>query len=1099
MEDEENVSNVDEFLRENGCKISTSVVGVVSRSDDKMIEEELFLSDAEGCQPTSIYSCNNQRRRTHSPRFVLLEDDGLVMAKEETTGRLCMDKTSHKTHDQGQDKGQDKDQDKDQDNRDLLDQLMVVKSSEFSRLNDTPRGNKSEQEMMLLMSPSVFSSSSSSSLRLERQPVDEQDLTPLSLSVYPTMSQQKEIERVEMISATSSVLRSPSSFRSLSHSHASSSVSSERAMDDELNDALGMPGSSNETDKLGLSSKVSREKVVTHKRKTGSDQDRQSQQSTALLTPRTQRALFIDDKKAKRLTEKGVADEDTVRLMQGLRLAPSTLLYKDQRRRFSQPRSEESMSVINEADEKKEDIGVKSNFCAAVKSERNLTCEDVGVIDEGAWSGLNDLLRKNGLSVVRFCNAGSEMIEDLVITSQRNLRARSRLEDELRTIEKKNVELQKTLEKAKAETKRLETLQEKESKSTELLSKKLKSSCRRLQQQLKVSEHRVKAKEIDVEKLQAKLQQQVDRNTSNRMRDRRAFHNLWDREPRRANPRDIHALESISVYEAQREQMNEEIANLKLQVAALNSELRDKDNFIARQARTLLKSDPPVWKQCFDESYSDHELSGTQYGLSSVISDEVMLEQLEAARREQEVAAAKLRHREAVMVKKVAMIEEELLAAREAIGKLNEENAHLLSEMKSRPSIRDYRQSQCRVRQLEQQIAEKKLALEEASDFNELYKSVGTKEHVERDRLNHRLNLNRLNTLPRETAVEIVKHVCRVLHVTDITLIAPSLDKICSVVAAVPRMESFIQEVYGYVFLHLNDNAQTTDISSSSFELEEVILTLRRWAMERKKLHALEDFKTSIITELSRRTVEPGMPNNMEENSSHDESAPCYPTTLSRAIHIVSELVKLEKSIMRHRELYTQAAAGDLLPDWCGSGEVERCPNVLTNQIVRHFLHVFQVKNIEGVLPKINEIYLQVNEIKNFLHASREIFHLRNDTSLVHCLNVIKEKLQVGAVDATHVHAENLSSDDTEGEHAYVGNSPNFVVEKRWSQPSSHGGSSQADLVGVRQVRQMSILVRELKRELGAATMDDILPRTKRLMELLSLSIHDAGPEDDDG
>ncbi|KAG2956786.1 hypothetical protein PC129_g23996, partial [Phytophthora cactorum] len=74
-------------------------------------------------------------------------------------------------------------------------------------------------------------------------------------------------------------------------------------------------------------------------------------------------------------------------------------------------------------------------------------------------------------------------------------------------------------------------------------------------------------------------------------------------------------------------------------------------------------------------------------------------------------------------------------------------------------------------------------------------------------------------------------------------------------------------------------------------------------------------------------------------------------------------------------------------------------------------------------------------------------------------------------------------------------NTPNFVVEKRRSQSIAQG---EPDLVGVRQVRQMSILVRELKRELGAATMEEILPRTKRLMELLSLSIHNSHPEDDE-
>lgn len=36
------------------------------------------------------------------------------------------------------------------------------------------------------------------------------------------------------------------------------------------------------------------------------------------------------------------------------------------------------------------------------------------------------------------------------------------------------------------------------------------------------------------------------------------------------------------------------------------------------------------------------------------------------------------------------------------------------------------------------------------------------------------------------------------------------------------------------------------------------------------------------------------------------------------------------------------------------SVSLQRRPNVLINQIVRHFSHLFQVKSIEGVLPKIN-------------------------------------------------------------------------------------------------------------------------------------------------
>ncbi|RLN70998.1 hypothetical protein BBJ28_00002498 [Nothophytophthora sp. Chile5] len=620
---------------------------------------------------------------------------------------------------------------------------------------------------------------------------------------------------------------------------------------------------------------------------------------------------------------------------------------------------------------------------------------------------------------------GVQIVQDLVLASNRNSRVQSRREGELETSEKKNEEVRRGLETAKAEIQRLKR---KERESADLLAKKLKNSCLQLQQQLKVSEHRVKAKEMLVERMQAKLQQQVDKESMSKTRDRRAFRNLQQRDPRRANPRDSQSLETIGVYEAQREQMQEELEHLKTQVAALNSELRDKDNYIARRGAAAREAEPPVWDDYADED-SPGRASGTQprsrrgryHKSPSVGSDDMMLEQLEAARREQELAAAKLRHREAAMIKKVATIEQELLTAREMIGELKEENANLTLEAESRPSIRDYRLGQRRIHQLERQVAENKLALEEASDLNELRKYMGTKELVERDRLNHRLHLNRLNTLPRETTLEIVKHVCRVLHLTDITLIAPSLDKLCSVVAAVPRMEKFIRDVCGFVFLHVNDDLDARDAGKATFELEQVLPTLQQWTVERRKLHALEAFKASVVTELCKRSVEPSILSD-KEDSKQSDGPPSQPTSLSRAVHIVAELVELEKNVLQHREIYSQAAA-----------ELERRPSVLINQIVRHFSHLFQVKSIEGVLPKEN------------------------------------------------VHSDNI---------------PNFVVDKRRAQDGGRG-SSQTDLVGVRQVREMTVLVRELKRELGAATMEEILPRTKRLMELLSLSIHNTDPEEE--
>lgn len=104
------------------------------------------------------------------------------------------------------------------------------------------------------------------------------------------------------------------------------------------------------------------------------------------------------------------------------------------------------------------------------------------------------------------------------------------------------------------------------------------------------------------------------------------------------------------------------------------------------------------------------------------------------------------------------------------------------------------------------------------------------------------------------------------------------------------------------------------------------------------------------------------------------------------------------------------------------------------------------------------------------------------------CLNAIRDKLE----------SDEPTDPATENRRPNRSREPNFVVEK--SSPRDPSGLSPggSDLTGVRQVREMTILVRALKRELGAASIQEILPRTKRLMELLSLSIHNHSSFEDD-
>lgn len=708
-----------------------------------------------------------------------------------------------------------------------------------------------------------------------------------------------------------------------------------------------------------------------------------------------------------------------------------------------------------------------------------------GEAQRAQWADLNVLLRKNGLPTLELrellvasrhgqrlqasvvpdhsslvtlvqefilqLDRKNETIQDLIIHSNRNNKDQTKAEDGLASMERKTEELRKALQSSQSEIARLQDEVHRQKEETEKQVKVVKSSCLKLQQQLKVSEHRVKAKEVLVERMQKKMQQQVEKENQGKARDRKIFQQLQQREPRKSSIKDTQSLECIGVYETQREQMQQEIDHLRNHVTALNSELRDKENSLSRQSSL----GSGVW--------SDAGARSVHNSRASDVPDEMLL-RLEAARREQEQAAAKLRQREAIMVKKISAIEEELLSARETIAELKDENSNLTLEAESRPSIRDYRLAQRRIHQLERQLSESKLAVEEANDIQELRRFMGTTELIERDRLNHRLHLNRLSTLPKETLLEVVKEVCRVLNLTDITLITPSLHKLCNVVTAVPRMEKFIRDVCGFVYFNTGDQ----DRAEERFELEQVLPTLQQWMVERKKLHDLEGFKVAVVAELCKRSVEPSLLRNESRSGS---PSPTHLSSLPRAVQMVAELVELEKSVLHHREIYTQAAE-----------ELEHRPSVLVNQIVRHFSQVFQVKSVEGVLPKINEIYLFVNEMQNFLKVTRALLNLKPDITLPALADAIRS-----LADGESTIAQPQPQDEN-------ANTANYVVEKP---VRGRVGAASGGVEGVRQVREMSVLIRDLKKELGAATMHEILPRTRRLMELLSMSIHQSPAEDD--
>ncbi|EQC30030.1 hypothetical protein SDRG_12310 [Saprolegnia diclina VS20] len=655
------------------------------------------------------------------------------------------------------------------------------------------------------------------------------------------------------------------------------------------------------------------------------------------------------------------------------------------------------------------------------------------------WSTLTTLLLQHGLPRVEFVPADAvgcavvpekaslisvvhdlvsqlerrgQIIQDLVLDATRNSKEQSKTESHVHLHEKKIADLTSSLAVAHADIKQLQRERDTLKTKTDQDMRAWRVQRAKLEQQVKVSEHRVKAKELLIDRMQQKIQSQMDKDELAKSRDKTLFQKFTQREPRKTSASDHQTIELIRMYETQRASMADEITALQAQVRDLCADVRAKDN------RT------PV--------------------VGAGAPENELLERFEVARREQERAAALLRQRESRIQDQIGTIEAELRHTKESLQELQDENANLHLEVESRPTIPAFKAAQRRIHQLERQLADHKLAMDEATDLDELRKHTGTAALIQRDRLNAKLALNRLNALPRETAVEIVKEVCRELDLSDVTLIVPSLHKLCAVVQAVPRMERFVRDVTAVV---------------GGAALEAVVPSLQKMQAELQELAGLRSFRQAILQSLQRRAgavTTPETPETTETTETTDSNVTSV--VQRRVLATIVELVDFETHFLQDKEMYTHALHN-----------VENRPDVLINKMVQHFRHLFGVKTMEGVFPKINEVFLFVNKMNSALDELKTTLQLPLSTSVTATLAALHDK--VGASTPT--------ASDRPPKLA-----PNYVVDRR----------SENDVVGLQQVRLYCHIIKQLKDELGATTDDEIVPRTKRLMELLSLSLHNSQP-----
>ncbi|GBG31673.1 Centrosomal protein of 70 kDa [Hondaea fermentalgiana] len=655
-----------------------------------------------------------------------------------------------------------------------------------------------------------------------------------------------------------------------------------------------------------------------------------------------------------------------------------------------------------------------------------LSALDERMAEDDIWERMNRALQQAGFGAINMRDVGGpepgamlsqlrsilaqyhrrgEMIEELTMEESSSKRTDEELYSKLEQSRREVARLQERLKGAQAEVREAQDKQSATHRGDAEQVRALQRENAALQQKLSLSEHRVRAKEGEMERMHKKLATEARHTATQRERTRAVFRDVAKRDPRAASQTDQKLLDIVEAFETERRELHEERDLLNAEVRRLNHALEDREN----------------------------ELNGSR--ASSL--DEIERSLLRKARdveADQRVSREAMDRRERAIIAKLSKLEGQLAEARRAEQRAADHVENLKLELASRPTMRDWKAAQRRITKLEAQVQSAVEALEESeidearrnnifvarpsrggagngdtrrsqadgdhlsprdrvelmakralAEASDNRRRTSTAELIRRDKLNHRLGLSRLTALPKTAAHEILQEICRILELADVDLIVPALQKMCWVVRAMPRLERFAKDISGFVLLHgddlLRETAQDPSVANpTSASLQAILPQLKRWVNDVRTVTVWREFREDLLHELSRA---PSMA--LPSGNPHRTRQSCDLNN-AQIVQAVRDLVSLERGMMDHQTAFR--AADDFLAN---------NPDALVSRCVAHFQQLFELRSVEGVIPKMNELYVYTNEMRNFMQVLRPTVGLGSNASVHACLAKLQD-LSIGPV-----------------------------------------------------------------------------------------------------
>lgn len=612
---------------------------------------------------------------------------------------------------------------------------------------------------------------------------------------------------------------------------------------------------------------------------------------------------------------------------------------------------------------------------------KNLTQHDidleqkvaVGAVDSWAESVIPCLLELNE----RLNNRSNDLVDVTLESKQRQV-SHEALESSVRDLqerllasERRTVELESKLHKQNIDLKRAST-------ETKDLSQDAKKALKGMEDKVKESERRVRQRESELERLKVKLVSVAKKERETAERHRSALDMLrkgevsFDSKNRSVSStglgevtgllkrRGPTAADVIAALENQRDSLEERNAELDGQVVDLTVALRDSAN---NSRNTSVHEGDALNSSTESANSVEADLSNRPE------SARAMYEKIQAQGR----SIAMLEHRCEVF--KATEVDNAQLTSqlRDRNEELREMVENLRLELQARPSPKQLADKEKEVREAEEKLHDLVMMRGEAAELDAWRKHMSVSDRIKMDKRNHELGLWVLDSLPKAVTKEVLQSVCRELDVSDVSEVTPSIQKLKAVVKLVPRMENFISKVSSYIFERDRSILELQGRGLNGKErptMEDVLPVLQDWWAIMGKVEKLATFQDKVLAELHRReqllSAQTGAPSENEYDFGPGQRFKWSDKELGKAHGLLRECINFEVEVMRNKKSYR--AADDYIRDF---------PDQMVSKHLSHVCYLFNVPNLEGLIPRMNQVYLFSEQMNNFLNSVRHSLSMR--------------------------------------------------------------------------------------------------------------------------